>query len=267
MSAAALASFTAEEVAVEFGVIPRTVRAWIRRGLPARKTGRPPRWRIDAAKAGPWIAANGPPGVGAGITGLAIAAPPDAKDADPPAANLNDEADVERGIEKHIDRLDLILEAFTDLLFTAQEFDPRLVTSVKLISAELRRLEVHRLEMRQADDKLMDRADHARILSTFARYVVDEIGAWARSTPDAIVDALTAAGVKLKAQRVIKSLDRVLETGEAQYISRNGKTLKIVAIAPPGRRYWDGPCDVVTSLSIDELASISWADAWTPDDT
>jgi len=57
----------------------------------------------------------------------------------------------------------------------------------------------------------MERAAHIRVLGTFARLVVDEIGAWARSTPDEVVDALTATGVKVKAKRVIKKLDQVLE--------------------------------------------------------
>ncbi len=42
------------------------------------------------------------------------------------------------------------------LLLQASDFDPRLVSSVKAISTELRRLETHRLEMQQARARLMD---------------------------------------------------------------------------------------------------------------
>jgi len=205
---AAETSLTSDELAAEFGISTRTVRYWIRRGLPASKAGRPPRWIIDLEVAGPWIAANGGAGIGQGITGLTMPTRPE-----PPAADEEPAEDraVETGIAKHIDRLDLILEAFTDLLFNAKEFDPRLVSSVKSISTELRRLERHRLEMRQAEAELMDRADHARILGTFARLVVDEVGAWARTTPDVVVDALTAAGVELKAKKIINCLVHALE--------------------------------------------------------
>ena len=212
---AAAATITAEELAVEVGVGTRTVRGWIRRGLPATKGGRPPRWRIERSDADPWIAANASAGIGQGITGLKIPA-----GRVPPAVGNGTKDDVEAGIERHIDRLDLILSAFTDLLFNAKEFDPRLVTSVKTVSTELRRLETHRLEMRKADEELMDRADHVRILGTFTRLVVDEIQAWARSTPDEVVDALTRVGVKTKAKLVIRELDQALEAKASELRTR-----------------------------------------------
>ena len=212
MSAATTTTITADELAAEFGVAARTVRYWISRGLPARKAGRPPRWMIELEVAGPWIAANGSAAVGRGIGGLTMPARSD----EPPAGkddkdDKDDDEPVETGIKKHIDRLDLILEAFTDLVFNAKEFDPRLVSSIKSISTGLRRLELHRLEMRQAEAELMDRSDHVRILGTFARLVVDEVAAWARTTPDVVVDTLTEAGVKLKAKKVINALVHALE--------------------------------------------------------
>ena len=215
MTAATASTVTAEELGAELGVGARTVRGWIRRGLPATKRGRPPRWRIKRSVADPWIAANASAGIGQGIPGLKIPAR-----IDPPATGNGSPDDVNAGIEKHIDRLDLILEAFTDLLFNAKEFDPRLVSSVKSISTELRRLETHRLEMRKADEELMDRADHVRVLGTFARMVVDEIQAWARTTPDEVVDALTRVGVKLKAKRVIRELDEALEAKASELRTR-----------------------------------------------
>ena len=173
--------------------------------MPAIKQGHPPRWRIERSEAATWLAAHRP-GATPGPGTVEQAAQPAQATAD-----LDPLAEAEAGISKHIDRLDLILEAFTDLLFNAQEFDPRLVTSVKSISTELRRLDLHRLDMRKADAELMDRSDHMRVLGTFARLVVDEIQAWARSTPDGVVDVLTAAGVRVKAKRVIKLLDREAE--------------------------------------------------------
>ncbi len=224
-AAPALPAITADELAVHFGVTERSVRKWIARGLPAEKVGHPPRWMIDLDTAGPWVAANARGGIGPPIVGLAQTLEATAGNGSPtaggevetPAVDGDDELG---GTATHIDRLDRLLEAFTDLLFNAQEFDPRLVTSVKAISTELRRLELHRLEMRQADASLMDRADHVRILGTFARLVVDEIQAWARSTPDAVVDALTFAGVKVTAKRVVKTLDTVLEGQAAELRTR-----------------------------------------------
>ena len=66
----------------------------------------------------------------------------------------------------------------------------------------------------------MDRGDHVRVLGTFAHLVVDEIQAWARSAPDAVVDALTAAGVKLEAKRVVKALDAALEAKAVELRTR-----------------------------------------------
>ena len=219
----AAAAITAEELAVEFSVIPRTVRHWIRRGLPARKQGHPPRWMIQRADAGPWIAANGPPGIGTGIVGLAQALETTAGNGAPTAGGEVETAvdgDDVFAMDRHIDRLGKMIEAFTELVFNAKEFDPRLVNSLKTVSTELRRLEEHRLAMRKAEAALMDRDDHVRVLGTFARLVVDEIQAWARSTPDTVVDALTAAGVILKAKRVIRVLDQALEAKATELRTR-----------------------------------------------
>ena len=105
-----------------------------------------------------------------------------------------------------------IIGVVSTLLIHADSFDHRLVTAVKSVSAELRQLEVHRSQMRERDAQLMERDDHARILQTFARIVVDEINAWARSTPDIVGDALTEAGVKTNAKKVMRALDLALTT-------------------------------------------------------
>ena len=67
-------------------------------------------------------------------------------------------------------------------------------------------------------------------------------------------------------RNVYRVLDAVLESGDAQYVTRRGKTLKIVPVAARDGSYWDGPIERITDLAVDELADISWADAWTPDD-
>ncbi len=230
----AATTISVSELAAIYGVDCRTVRKWIRQGLAARKAGDPLRWEIDEATAGPWVAANASRTVGPRLAGLGALEPttgngtqavageaPSAGVRTPVTAEVETDRDDElAGAAAHIDRLDLILKAFTDLIFNAKEFDPRLVNSVKAISTELRRLEVHRLEMRKAEAALIDRADHVRVLGTFARLVVDEINAWARTTPDAVVDALTAAGVKIKAKRVVTSLDNVLEIQTAELRTR-----------------------------------------------
>jgi len=212
---------TADEIALHFGVTTRTVIRWIHEGLPARKAGHPRRWMVRLDLAGPWVTANAPRAIGPPITGLrqAIEATAGRNGAAPAGGDVDHDGELD-GTVRHIDRLDGILEAFTDLLCNANEFDPRLVVSVKAISTELRRLEVHRLEMRKADSELMDRSDHVRVLGTFARLVVDEIEAWARSTPDHVVDCLTAAGVKTNGKRVLKMLDAELQDRASELRTR-----------------------------------------------
>ena len=67
-------------------------------------------------------------------------------------------------------------------------------------------------------------------------------------------------------RNVYRILDDVLESGETRYISRRGKTLMLVSASPPRRRFGDGPKRRATDLTIDELAAISWEDAWDPED-
>jgi len=60
-------------------------------------------------------------------------------------------------------------------------------------------------------------------------------------------------------------LDRVIETGEPLRVDRKGATLVIQSLGPPRVRFGDGPRLHVTDLSVDELAAVSWEDAWSRD--
>lgn len=60
------------------------------------------------------------------------------------------------------------------------------------------------------------------------------------------------------------TLDEVLETGVPREIERKGETLVILPVTRR-RRLADFPKRKFTHCSLDELAEISWEDAWNPD--
>lgn len=64
---------------------------------------------------------------------------------------------------------------------------------------------------------------------------------------------------------VYRILDRVLDSGEAQEIVRNGRKLLIVPAQPKRRRLGDLPRRKITRGSFDDLVDASWEDAWDAD--
>ena len=58
MTAPAAEPVTTNDIAGRFGVDQRTVRYWIKDGMPAEKAGNPPRWQISPDAALPWIAVH-----------------------------------------------------------------------------------------------------------------------------------------------------------------------------------------------------------------
>ena len=95
-------------------------------------------------------------------------------------------------IDQHIIRLDHLLAAFIGRLHDGQ-FDARAVTGIKQVSAELRMLERHRLETRERENQLVPKERHERVVTTFARIVVEENQAFAPRLPETIEAA--ACGV------------------------------------------------------------------------
>lgn len=71
-------------------------------------------------------------------------------------------------------------------------------------------------------------------------------------------DPITATELR---SRIYRVLDAVLETGEPQAVVRKGQRLLIIP-AHAKKRFGEGPRLDVTDSSIDELAAVSWEDAW-----
>jgi len=64
---------------------------------------------------------------------------------------------------------------------------------------------------------------------------------------------------------VYRILDRVLETGEAQEVIRNGSKLLIMPATRQLRRLDGRPKRNVLACSVDELVATSWEKEWNPD--
>lgn len=185
------------------GVDARTVRKWIARGLPASKDGR--FWRIEPEAGGAWVQSNieDPPPIVLPLVEPHTNGAANGVDAGEPL-DLT-------AVDRHVTRLSEVLTAFTAAVPTdGGKIDGGLIRSIKEVSGELRQWEAQRAEMRARAARLMDREDHVRILGTFARLVIDELNAWSRSTPDAVIDKLTEIGVRCKAKKTAKSLDLLL---------------------------------------------------------
>jgi hypothetical protein len=71
-------------------------------------------------------------------------------------------------------------------------------------------------------------------------------------------ETITATDLRARVYRI---LDTVLATGEPQAVIRKGRRLLIIP-ADAKIRFGDGPKLDVTDCDVDELAAVSWEDAW-----
>lgn len=173
---------------------PRYVRRLIQqKGLPAEKKSGV--WHVNPAAADEWLDEHCPRLAGQGPSPKARAKGPRGGPRVEDPAPLFSEGKSE-GIDQHIIRLDRILGGFIGTLHDGQ-FDARAVTGIKQVSAELRMLERHRVEMREREDQLVPKDHHERVVATVAGIVVEEIQAFAASSPEATVALLSDAGVKV----------------------------------------------------------------------
>ncbi len=184
--------------AVLAGVTPRSVRRWIARGMPATREGR--FWRIDPDAAKAWLEEH----VAEPTSFIIPALEPPAAGVDVPAEDWA-ELDV-AAVDRHVDRLSQMFNAFLD----GATLDSSRTRSLSAVSTELRLWEAQRAAMRTRAESLIDREDHLRMLGAFAHLVIDELDAWSRSTPDAVIDALAELGVRVKAKRTARALDLLL---------------------------------------------------------
>ena len=76
-------------------------------------------------------------------------------------------------------------------------------------------------------------------------------------------EAMNATQLRAQIYRV---LDEVIATGQPQRLVRKGHRLLITLESAPRRLDLDGlPRRKATDLSPEELAALSWDDAWEPD--
>ncbi len=162
---------------------PSTVTRLIKRGLPAKKLKGV--WWFDPDQADKWIRQNAPR-----ISGLTKIDVPESPPGPSPASST-------ASAERHIDRIDSIIGA----TLNPDKLEPRTIAAVKQLCTELRLLERHRLEMRQAERELINRAEHERVVGTIAQVVTDEIRSFAGVLPDRLIAALSKAGIKLRSAR------------------------------------------------------------------
>lgn len=74
--------------------------------------------------------------------------------------------------------------------------------------------------------------------------------------------AITATELRTNVYRI---LDRVLETGDAQEILRNGSKLLILPAQGRLRSLAERPQRDGLNCNLDELVATSWEKEWTPD--
>lgn len=133
----------------------------------------------------------------------------------PPIPSSNGQ--VGRTTSVKAERLGAILDVYLATMADGG-YTPQVVTGVKQMLGELRLLERHEKEMKEADDRLIDRAEHERVVASIARIVVDEIEAAAPVAPDAMLSALTTGGVTLSDSRMALRLLSEAARGQAEQL-------------------------------------------------
>ena len=157
-------------------------------------------WRIDPAKAEPWLRERHPRLFKA--EALAIPTKSD-------SGRHRPAGDSELGItDRLIQQLNHSLYGMVTVLHDST-YNRDLVHSIKQISAELRLLEKHSLEMRTANAELMTRHEHRHVVATLAGLIATEIDGLEPSIPEDFLGALTAAGCTIsKPKTALKAATR-----------------------------------------------------------
>ena len=187
--------------AAQLGIAPRSLVRIIHQKMPgARKVNSV--WRIDPAKAEPWLREKHPQ-----IFEAPMALPK-------PGNNSQDDdafGDTDLEItDRHIRRLNRNLEGMVTILHDGT-FDRNLVHGIKQVRAELRLLEKHRLEMRRAYAELMTRDEHRHVMATLAQIIATEIDGHGHSIPEDLLGALTTAGCTIsKPKTALKAAIRAV---------------------------------------------------------
>ena len=159
-------------------------------------------WRIDPAKAEPWLRERHP----RLFKGEARAIPTKSDN-----GRHRPIGDSELGITDWIiQRLNHSFGAMVAVLHDGT-YTRDLIHSIKLLSTELRLLEKHRLEMRNAYAELMTRHEHHHVIATFAQIIATEIDDLEPSIPEDLLGALTTAGCTIsKPKTALKAATRAV---------------------------------------------------------
>lgn len=172
------------------GVDPRSItRLIVERGLPAKKVKGV--WHVRPAEADAWIEQYAPRIADRLLVAPKVRRPPRRGQAQPATLNGHDVA-----IDRHIRRLDVILEAFVETMYQGG-YDRAAVTAIKQLSTELRQLERHRFDMREAERRTVGRDRYETAIGSIGQLVADEVGAFATVVPDRMLSALTRGGIKV----------------------------------------------------------------------
>lgn len=186
--------------AAQLGIAPRSLLRFIHdEKMPG--TSKPNGiWRIDPAKAEPWLRERHP----RLFEAEALTIPTKSDNGQHRPAG-----DSELGItDRHIQRLKHILDGMVTVLHDGT-YIRNLVQSITQISAELRLLEKHRLVMRTANAELMTRHEHRHVVATLAGLIATEIDGLGHSIPENLLGALTAAGCTIsKPKTALKAATR-----------------------------------------------------------
>ncbi len=150
-------------------------------------------WRIDPAKAEPWLRERHP----RLFKAEALAIPTKSDN-----GRHGPAGDSERGItDQHIQRLNHSLGGMVTVLHDGT-YNCNLVHSIKQLSTELRLLEKHRLDMRNAYAELMMRHEHNHVIATLAQIIATEIDGHEPSIPEDLIGALTTAGCTISKPKI-----------------------------------------------------------------
>lgn len=182
-------------------------------------------WRIDPAKAEPWLRDRHPRLFEAEV--LAIPTKPDNGRHGP-----GDDSELEFA-DRHIQRLKHILDGMVTVLHDGTYYR-NLVQSITQVSTELRLFEKHRLAMRTANAELMTRHEHRHVIATLARLIVTEIEGLGHSIPENLLGALTTAGCTIsKPKTALKAATRAAHEEAKQLRHRIADAIEKSTIGDP----------------------------------
>lgn len=168
-------------------------------------------WRVDPAKAEPWLRQNHPRLFEHEVIAIAPGSSSASRADEEPVSELSEE----EAADRHIRRLNRCLEGMVTVLHDGT-CDRALVQSIKQVSAELRLLERHRLDMRTRNAELMTRHEHHQLVATLARVIATEIDGLGHTFPEEVLSALTGGGCTISKPKTALKLATITADAQVQ---------------------------------------------------